>query len=385
MDFLSIFIFILTLSAFFSIVSLTPFEEIILLALIFYLYYIIRKREKPSGTLLFPLLLSTAPTIISTALYAPQHLSIAIEMLLFMFIYPIGAYVKPSSSFYYRMNLFLISMGFILMPVALYKYYETGMIASIWGEVFRVAIFYSIFSLSALALFLQKRNPFYLFAFFIFISLVFFSARRATLIGFLITLLIFIFLVRRIIKVKYLLVGFLSFSLIAGFFSYYLIKNDARFGTLYKVITGKEAISDKTLNDISSKRWAILKAGVEVIKKDVSEERWINLLIGHGLAPGYRLEPPSPVIANYESIIFISELIERGVLGLLGMLFVFFRYYSFVIRFPLDKSPLLTPFLLTLSVHLIGSIFSYFWNALLPLYLVWFRLAEEEGKRLSQK
>ncbi len=80
-------------------------------------------------------------------------------------------------------------------------------------------------------------------------------------------------------------------------------------------------------------------------------------------------------------MLFISVLIENGILGLSGIAYLYAKYYTFVMRFRLSRENIfVVPFLLTPSLIFVGSIFTGFWDALLPLYLVWFRIVEEEQK-----
>ncbi|BAI70340.1 hypothetical protein [Hydrogenobacter thermophilus] len=371
----NLIVFLLTLSAF---VSITLFEAFLAMILLYCTFYLFKRREMPKGILTKPLVIYAIPTLLSAILYTPQYINKGIERSLFLFAYPVGSYVKMNQDFLYKMNKVLLLVGYVLMPVVIYKFYKTGEPAPLWGGWFEVGIFYSIFSLVALALFVKDRNYLYLVSFFIFVSFVFLSARRSSLLALGATLLIFFFLMRRHIPIRYITAISLLLLLVGGFSSYLLVKKDERFGTLYQVITRQKPINDETLNKISSLRWKNLKAGVEVIKKDISQGNYLQLLIGHGVNPGYHLEPKSPIGGAYESVMFLSEFIQSGALGLIGIMLLYVKYYTFVLRFPLDKENVLfAPFLLTLSILFVGAIFTGFWDALLPLYLIWFKITEE--------
>ncbi|MDW8237633.1 MAG: hypothetical protein RMJ32_04420, partial [Aquificaceae bacterium] len=63
--------------------------------------------------------------------------------------------------------------------------------------------------------------------------------------------------------------------------------------------------------------------------------------------------------------------------GLLGILILWFRYFGFLFSLRLSReSALLLPFLLMLAWHLFSSVFTHFWDALLPMYLLFFTLAQ---------
>lgn len=368
-------VYFLTICAF---ISITFFEALIIIILVYYTFYLLKAKSMPKGILLKPLLLYAIPTLLSTALYMPQHINKGIERSVFMFVYPLGSYVKVSEKFLYTFNRMLLMIGYALMPVVIYKFYRTGEPAPLWGGWFEVSMFYSIFSLSALSLFLKRRRYFYLLTFFLFFCFVLLSTRRSTLLALGITLVIFAFLLRRHLSFKFVAMLSVLLSFMGGSAFYLLVKKDERFSTFYQVITGQKPANDETLNKISSLRWQNFKAGIEVVKKDLQNKNLLPILIGHGINSGFLLEPKSPVGGTYESVIFLSEFIEGGILRLVGILWIFISYYSFIVKYRINQDTvLLSPFLLMPSVVFIGSIFTCFWDALLPLYLIWFRIAEK--------
>lgn len=368
-------LYLLTICAF---ISITLFEAFVIIILVYYTFYMLKAKSMPKGILLKPLLLYAIPTLLSTALYMPQYINKGIERSVFMFVYPLGSYVKLSEKFLYTFNRMLLMIGYTLIPVVIYKFYRTGEPAPLWGGWFEVGMFYSIFSLSALSLFLKRRRYFYLLTFFLFFGFVLFSTRRSTLLALGFTLLIFAFLLRRYLSFKFVVVLSVLLSFMGGSAFYLLVKKDERFGTFYQVITGQKPINDDTLNKISSLRWQNFKAGIEVVKKDLRDKNLLPILIGHGINSGFLLEPKSPVGGTYESVIFLSEFIEGGILRLVGIVWIFISYYSFIVKCRINQDTvLLSPFLLAPSVVFAGSIFTGFWDALLPLYLIWFRMAEK--------
>ncbi|MFN7065231.1 MAG: hypothetical protein ACK4OF_03690 [Aquificaceae bacterium] len=166
--------------------------------------------------------------------------------------------------------------------------------------------------------------------------------------------------------------------LVGAIISYNFVQRDVRFQTLYKVITGQVQIDNQTLDTISSLRWANLKAGLEVVRADLKEGNWLSLLIGNGIKPETRRPLKEPAV-GYESVFLVSEFIEKGLIGLLALLWLYGRYYLCILRYRLEE-PLVIPFLLMPSVMFLGSVFTGFWDALLPLYFLWFRMVEEYGR-----
>ncbi|MFN3947368.1 MAG: hypothetical protein ACK4LA_04690 [Aquificaceae bacterium] len=370
-------LFVISLSIF-SFLSITLFEGAVIIGLAYVAIVYIKKKKAPKGILIYPLLLHAVPTLLSTLLYAPQLLGKAIERSIFLLLYLGGSEVKLTDKFLYQLNFLLVSVGFLLFPIVMYNYKYKASIEPLWGGIFEVATFYSLFSLSALALWLKTRRVLWFFALLLFLSMVFFTLRRSTILGLLITLVILLFLMRAIVKLRYTAL-LISFSLLVGFFaSYNFLQKDVRFQTLYKVITGQVQLDSQTLDTISSLRWANFVAGLEVIKEDIKEGKWLPLLTGHGIKPETRLYLKPPAV-GYESILFVSEFIEKGLIGLLAILWLYWRYYTYLLRYKI-KEPLVIPFLLMPSVMFVGSLFTGFWDALLPLYFLWFKMIEEYEK-----
>ena len=367
-----IFLIFLTVSSF---VSITLFEALVILALLYITIIYWKRKKLPKGILFPPLLLHTLPVLLSTALYAPNLLGKGIERSVFLLLYLGGSEIRMTERFLYRLNLLLVSIGFLMIPIVLYNYKQKGIASPLWGGIFEVAVFYSLFSLSALALFIKSKRIVWLLAFLLFLFIAFFTLRRSTLLGLIITLFLLLFIIREHIKLRYAL-AILLFSLFAGgLFSYNFIQKDVRFQTLYKVFVGEASLDQQTLDTISSYRLANLKASLWIIEKDIREGNIVPLLIGHGVKPEERLEVKWGV--GFESFFIFSEFIEKGFLGLLAVLWLYWRYYSFVLRYKI-RDFLVIPLLLMPSIMFIGSLFTFFWDALLPLYLLWFGIVEVE-------
>lgn len=368
------FIYLLTLSSFLSI---TLFEGLVVLGLLYVLYLAYKGRLSFKSLLTKPLLLHALALLASTLLYAPHYLGKAVERSLFFFIYPLADLSKTDQRSLYRLNLLLQMVGIALLPVVAYKYYKTGVPAPLWGGVFEVAMFYFLFSLSSLALFLHRKNYLYLLLFLLFLLVALFSARRSTTVGFFVALLLFLYLARRLISKKLALAVLISLSVSVVPVGLYLVEKDQRFKTLYELLSGRQTLNEETLNALSSLRWQIFKAGVHVVKKDIESLNLLPLLIGHGLNAGERLNPPSPVGGTYESVLILSEFIEKGFVGLFALLWLYISYFKFILKLRVEGwEVLLLPFALYLSLMFVGSFFTFFWDALLPLYFLWFRMVE---------
>jgi hypothetical protein len=120
--------------------------------------------------------------------------------------------------------------------------------------------------------------------------------------------------------------------------------------------------------------------GIDIISKDFREGRWERLILGNGIRSGlYLPQKRSPKSwERYESIILVSEFIERGIVGLLAILSIYLIAFKKFLGLKLRKDieVLYLVGFLPLLIHLIGSLFTFFWDALLPLYLVLYKIGE---------
>ena len=389
MDLKQIYLFLLVLSAF---ISISVFEVFVVIG-VFWVFYQFLKSRKTEGVLKYPVLVFGGVSVLSTVLYAPKMISKSIEEGLFQFLYFLK--IKADRDFVFRLIIFFIIIGILLLPVVFYKYYRFSEPIPVWGSTFETGQFYGMFAVMSAFLsfyfFSKKDKKFILFAL---LSLLFFvilvlTHRRSPLLGFMIAgYLSFVVLYLNGYMKKFLFWGaniFLSFLIVGGYF--YLSKTDVRFQILNDIILGKKEINFYNLNRISSARVGIGIDAVNIIKNDIKQGNWLNLLIGHGVRSGYYLPHKySPKTGSkYESFFVISEFIEKGIVGLMAVLWMFFlafkRFIKVKIKEPFDIVAL--GLFIPLLIHLVGSVFTYFWDALLPLYLLLFKLGEEyfEGEK----
>ncbi len=360
-----------------ALLSITLFEVLVVMLLL-YLAYKAYRGYRCVGSLFLPLALHALVVLVSTVLFHISQLGKAVERGLFLLVYCYGGLIRVDQRALYRFNILLVLSGLVLLPVVFYKYSKTGQPAMIWGGWFEVGAFYSIFAVASLSLLLHSRKLYYLLPFLVFVGVVFFTMRRSAMLGLAFALVVFALLVSKSLSKRafwgIILVLFFGFATSTAI----LVQRDPRYKAMYELITGQRAVSDEALNVISSYRWEIAKAGIEVIRKDIKEGNWLALAIGHGINAGYYLEPKSPVGGVYESVFLLSEFIEKGFVGLLAVLWVYWAYLRFLAGFRIRHKGdlLLMPFVLALGSHLVGAVFTFFWDAILPFYLVLFRVAE---------
>ncbi len=370
-------VYLLILSA---VVSISVFEALIILSLLYHAYKSIRERNLKLGNLGLPLLLYAVPTVLSTTLYTFKDIGKAIERGVFPLIYIFWKGTGIKGELFYRANILMVLCGAFLVPVVFYRFYKEGVPSPLWGGPFEVGNLYALFSLSSLSLYLRTRRHIYILLFVLFIGMVFFSMRRSSMIGLVVSLLFALWLLRGMLSRKFILSVLGVVAICGGVATAVLVQKDYRFKALYEVITGKRALDDATLQEVSTYRWGLFKQGLSVVKKDLKELNLVPILMGHGYEPGRRLEP-KPTIngyegTQYESIFILTEYIERGLIGLLGIIWLVVSYYRSLIRHRLKDLTSLS-FLLALSIQLSGAVFTGFWDAMLPLFLVMYRLGYE--------
>ncbi len=360
------------------IVSISVFEGLVILALLYYTYKSYKERSIKLGRLGLPLLFYAIPTVLSTALYTFKDMGKAIERGIFPLIYIFADKIRVSGHVFYRANLLMVVCGALLMPVVFYRFHREGTPAPLWGGPFEVGNLYTLFSLSALALYLRTRRVAYILLFILFVGIVFFSMRRSSMMGLTVSLFFALWLLRSTLSRRFVLLVLGVVAIFGGMATAVLVQKDYRFRTFYEVVVGRRTLDESALQDISNYRWGLFKQGLSVVKRDWEEFNLVPILIGHGHEPGRRLEP-KPTIkgyegTQYESIFILTEYIERGLIGLMGILWLMASYYWSLIRHKL-KDAMSLSFLLDLSIQLSGAFFTSFWDAMLPLFLVMYRLA----------
>ncbi|MDW8237899.1 MAG: hypothetical protein RMJ32_05795, partial [Aquificaceae bacterium] len=280
--------------------SITLFEALMIILLPASLYSLRRK----SWGLFLPLALHALAHNLSTAFYAPHGLMLSLERSLLLFNFSLGNFLKLNELF---LNRLIIASGILILPYSIYTYIKTSEPSVIWGGWFETGAFYSLFCLSSLALFIKSGRIHYLFLAAVFAFVVILTARRSSIIALLLTILIIVFLF--LPKRKAMLVSFAILSFLTSL-SVLVFLKDPRAIALF------EGFDFSSLDRFSSNRLELAKRGLEVLLSSFYEGRWFPLLFGYGVLPGARLEPPSHVGGTYESVFFISEAVEKGIVGL---------------------------------------------------------------------
>ena len=381
---------VLTVSIF---VSISLFEAFLILFLLYELYLFFRRNLSIKGIFSIPIFLLMFASITSTTLYGKlKDLAGALEQTFFLIIYFLKNKIPTSYELFKKLNIAVISIATIDALVIFYNTFVHGKPKPIWGGIFEIGNAFSLASASALVMFFvekDKRLKFlYMILFLIFSGLIFFSAKRSSLIGF--SFVIFVLLVKLFkfskISKKWLVISLTSIFIVFSTGITYTFYKFPKYTTVFKVISFDTMLTEEEVNRFSSNRWYIGKQGVLALKKDIEEKNLLPIIIGHGYNSGYYFDPPSPVGRTYESIIFISELIHKGIIGLFAMLLMMFLYFRFVfkIKIPEFKHIIALPSLAYPAYFLMASIFTNFWDAFLPVCFLLFGLAENYYKSLLE-
>lgn len=371
--------------------SITLLEGLVILGILYALWNWFKSKKLQGGKLSIPIFLYAFPTLLSTLLYYTKRFDKAIEEGLFQFIYFLNLSKDEIRFLLSQIPKIFLFGFFLLLPFELYSYHKFGETKPIWGGTFETGFFYTLSGLTFfLVSFFQERKLKILFLLGAFASffVVIFSHRRSMILAYVVLFILILYVLYRskIIR-KAVFLGILVLFLSVGVLGYaYLSKTDYRFKTFNEVILGYRELNEQTLNVISSERYTLFKEGLEVLKEDIKNKRYLPLLIGHGVRAKEYLTPKSPIVQpRYESFFVFSEFIERGVVGLIGILLIYAIYFkelfSFRIREKLDAYRLVI--ILPLGIHLIQAIFTYFWDAMFPVFLLLFKIYEVSKEHKS--
>ena len=379
------YILLLVLSLF---ISITLLEGLLILGLIALILSFFKEKKIYGGKLFVPILLFALPTLLSTFLFHFRKFIKAVEEGVFQLVY-FTKIEKKDADFLTKTIPYLFLIGFfLLLPFEIYSLLKYKEPRPIWGGVFETGFFYTLFGITFLLFFIKERRYLFLFGFSFSLLIVILSYKRSMILAFIVMFFIVLFLLYRS---KHLSRGvfltFLSVFLVIGAGGYlYLSKIDHRFKTFNEVLLGKKKLNEETLNVILSGRYTLFKEGMEVIKEDIKEKRILQILIGHGVRAKEYLTPRSPIVQpRYESFFLFSEFIERGIVGIIGIILIYIIYFKELLTFRIKENSdfFRLILLIPLGIHLIQTIFTYFWDAMLPVFFILFKVYESSKGRQS--
>ncbi len=376
---------ILFILLFCAYVSISLFQIALTLFLIWEIYLFIKRQIKLSGIFKWPIVFVIFSTETSTLLYGRfKDFLDSLGMIFYNIAYFAKDAFTPSKTLFYNLNRFIVFFTGIEFIVTGYNVFVKHIEQPIWGGVFEIGVIFSLGSISALILFIVEEDKKYKFLYIVlfvsFSSFLFIAAKRNPLLGFSGSLfLVFYYFIRfKQVDRKYIISGVVVVLSIFIFGTVYAFHKFPKYKIILNAIVQKKPLTEEQLNRFSSSRWMIGKKGLQVIKKDIENKNIIPLLIGHGYASGYYLTPKSPVGRTYESVFLISEFIQKGLIGLIGVILMMIFYFKFVFKVRIKEISdfYAVTFLVFPAYFLIGGIFSGIWDAVLPLYLLLFGISE---------
>ncbi len=367
-------------------VSITIFEAFVVIYLII-TFYDILKAKNLKGILTAPILTYIIPGMISSVLFNISKLNHAIEELVFMLLYLGKNFLKIDYvDVAKKINMYLAFIGIPLTMVGLYNIRKKGYEMLLFGGSFDSGFIFSVLSFSAIGLFLYKKDKtryIFLGLFVLYMIMVILSTKRSDLLGFIAGISVFLSASMKAYPKKVILGIFLASILLLSVGGFFVFRHDPRFDVIVKILK-HEHVTTKELNTVSSLRYKIMIHAFRVIKKDIKDKNIVAIAIGHGVRSGLKLDPKLG-LEKFESFEGISEYIEKGLIGLIGLVWFYVRAlkFSFSIKAKNKEDFLFIPFLSTMVYQLFGSLFTFFWSLYLPLILILFGMAENyyEEKR----
>lgn len=360
-------------------ISITIFEAFVIIYLIITFYDVI-KTKNIKGLLSMPILVYIIPGMISSVLFNISKLNHAIEELVFMLLYWAKNFLNINYiKFAKSINFYLSIIGIPLSIIGLYSIHKRGYEMLLFGGAFDSGFIFSAISFSAIGIFLfrkDKKRYIFLILFFLYALMVILSTKRSDILGFLAGLSVFLSASMKTYSKKLILsilaITILTLSL-GGFF---VFRKDPRFDVIIKILKHQK-ITKQELNTISSLRYKIMIHAFRVIKNDIKQKNILAITIGHGVRSGLKLDPRLG-LEKFESFEAISEYIEKGLMGLIGLVWFYYRVlkFSYNVKILKKEDTLFIPFLSTMVYQLFGSLFTFFWSLYLPLILVLFGIAE---------
>lgn len=388
------FLLLLTVASF--PLSVTLHHGLVSLCVLIVFYNIFRERRFPEkGLLTNPIHLFNFSTLASALLYVPEKIREALSSSFLRYVYlsPLRGEVG-GLDFFHLLNRILFLEGIFLLPVFAYNLFVMNRYKLLWGNMFKVAEIYALFTLVALSLALYRKSWVYFLASGVFFAVMMSPARRAEILGLALTVLLIVVLYLKYNRV-YLRQGiaFLTaiFILLAGGFLYFAeYQKDPRFVLALEILKGQKELNEETLNRLSTTRWNNLKAGLVVVGRDFSEVNLVPLLVGHGIYGGGKLTPPPPNgLPYYEGIGIVLEFIQRGALGVIALVLIFLRSLKMLFSMDLrrEENLILLPCVSYMVFYNLSTVFTPYVNATLPVALLLFGLAEgylrqSQGRRI---
>jgi len=370
----------------------------ICLGIVLSLILFVRARTLPQGSLILPLLLYSAGTLISVATKSPEYIEKGVVQATYPFLYLIAPFLPFEKRDQERALKIFLAGAILTLPVIILRSWgkhleQPGYASGTWGGIFRTSIMYSFAFLFILVLYRSLRPKWvYLLYLTICLGVIFFFGKRSAILGFLFSLAFVSFSLLRL-NLKQFFLSSVFISLIAVFLPILghpdQMKRRIQFARdlVTHIRSGDREILDKRLDSLLSGRYLIFQKAIELTRRAWEENDYFSLFFGFGIDarkyfPSFKKNEFTDFF--FESTFVVSEYIARGVLGVAGVLLLFwnaFRWISFWFKRRDEEEEYLLAFLIPVVYHFGYILFNYFWQIELPLYLLFFGLAEARIKK----
>jgi len=393
------------ISAYFSITAFQGFFILAILGGAVYFLLNLKKKGlailKPQGKLFYIPLIGHLTTItISSALFlrVKEQWRRLIEQDFFSFSYFLAfTFNRKEALKLLKVFTYLSIIGGVILSFKiLYSYYQIknpGLVKGFWGGKFILGNLLALSVFSAIyLLFAFNKKILKLVAFFVLTILIvgiIVPDARSIYLGFLIGLILFYIGTWKIIKSKLYKAISLAIIIIITSLSAINLANSSRFKWYYHLINKYGFFNEKTINYISSGRITIAQGALDLVKKSWKEGDYLKFLIGWGYGPQkqYNNLPGGwkNKINEYESIVFLTEFINGGILNLFFIIWFYIAAIILTIRILKNLRTyddlILLSFISATWVNLVYHIFALFWVPINTIYLLILGLLEVSIKR----
>ncbi|MCL4467309.1 MAG: O-antigen ligase family protein [Deltaproteobacteria bacterium] len=383
--------------------SISLYEAVLVFILfIFILRLRLIRIYQLKGFLTIPVLLFFVGMLVPTMLFEihSQYATQAVLRAFFAIIYfPALLYTTTEDNLLKKYAYIIVIGGILFSAVAYIKYFllRPEHASGLWGSGFELGNIVSLSICVSIALLLSTKDStkkilFIAAFFFMFGATVLTFERTAWLDVFWGIVFLFVALHHKI-KIKPIvfiasgIIILVLFSILLSVFA----KHDPRFIILKNVLTN-HTISLQEINTLSSDRIYKLKASFAIIKHDIETKHYTPLIIGHGFRAGSTLAQyygNQPVKTSFESISFLGEYIDTGIIGILYMLLIYGAFIKLLLRVrKLIQQKQEATFLLAgltagIGAYFFGSLFNMFATSTFFYYLFLFGIVERYVKFYS--
>ncbi|MCL4478597.1 MAG: hypothetical protein M1381_05790 [Deltaproteobacteria bacterium] len=376
--------------------SISLYEAVlVLIILIFLLRFSTIPKHRFAGSLTIPVFLFFIGMILPTMLFE-THSKYAMQAVIravFALIYFPALLLDTADEKLLKKYAFIILTGGMLFSAAAYIKFFLLMpqhASGLWGSGFELGNLVSLsmcISLAFLFSIKKSTNKILMFTAFAFMfGAIVLTFERTAWLDVFWGIAFFFFAVQHKIKVKpaVLITGILSILLLFSILLSVFAKHDPRFVILKKIIINHN-ISLHEINILSSDRLYKLKASIAIIKHDIDMKHYAPLILGHGFRAGSTLSQyygSQPVKTSFESISFLGEYIDTGIIGILYMLFIYGAFIKLIFRVrnlhpkSQESGFLLTGLTAGVGAYFFGSLFNMFATSPFFYYLFLFGVIE---------